>query len=89
MAMVATHLDNHIGWPSIRRQRIVLLALLFSRENKEWVMQEIYKALWGDLSKRGRAVVLVVGMLAVAGLLATAMFLKYDLSWLPGLLGAE
>lgn len=50
-------------------------------------MQEVYRVLWRDLSKKGRAVVLVVLMLAVAGLLAMAMWLKYDLSWVPGLLG--
>lgn len=50
-------------------------------------MQEVYGALWRDLSKKGRAVVLVVLLLAVAGLLAMAMWLRYDLSWVPGLLG--
>ena len=50
-------------------------------------MQEVYKVQWRDLSKKGRAVVLVVLMLAVAGLLAMAMWLRYDLSWVPGLLG--
>jgi hypothetical protein len=52
-------------------------------------MFETFKAGWHDLSKTGRAVVLVVLMLAVAGLLAMAMWLKYDLSWIPGLLGAQ
>ena len=50
-------------------------------------MQEVYRVVWRDLSKKGRAIVLVVLMLAVAGLLAMAMWLKYDLSWVPGLLG--
>lgn len=50
-------------------------------------MQEVYSVLWRDLSKKGRAVMLVVLLLAVAGLLAMAMWLKYDLSWVPGLLG--
>lgn len=46
-------------------------------------------AAWHDLSKSGRAIVLVVLMLAAAGLLAMAMWLNYDLSWVPGVLGAR
>lgn len=50
-------------------------------------MRQTFKAMWHDLDKRGRAVVLVVLLLAAAGLLAMAMWMKYDLSWVPGLLG--
>lgn len=50
-------------------------------------MWAILKAAWTDLGATGRAVVLVVLVLAVAGLLALAMWLGYDLGWLPGLLG--
>lgn len=50
-------------------------------------MWAILKAAWADLNATGRAVVLVVLVLAGAGLLALAMWLRYDLTWLPGLLG--
>lgn len=52
-------------------------------------MWQVIKAAWHDLSKTGRAVIVCVLALAVAGLLALAMWLGYDLSWLPRLLGAE
>jgi hypothetical protein len=52
-------------------------------------MFQIFKAMWHDLSKTGRAVVICVLGLAVAGLLAMAMWLGYDLNWIPGLLGAQ
>lgn len=42
---------------------------------------------WGTLSAKGRAVVLVVLILAATGLLAMAMWLGYRLDWVPGLLG--
>lgn len=42
---------------------------------------------WHDLSSSGRAVVLVVLILAIAGLLAMAMWLGYRMDWLPPLLG--
>ena len=45
------------------------------------------RAAWHDLSKTGRAVVVCVLALAVAGLLAMAMWLGYDLSWLPPIIG--
>lgn len=50
-------------------------------------MWKILKAAWHDLSAPGRATVIIVLVLAVAGLLGLAMWLGYDLSWLPGLLG--
>ena len=50
-------------------------------------MWKILKAAWADLSAPGRATVLIVLVLAGAGLLAFAMSLGYDLSWLPALLG--
>ncbi len=49
-------------------------------------MWQTIRAAWHDLSKTGRAIVVCVLGLAVAGLLAMAMWLGYDLSWLPGLL---
>lgn len=50
-------------------------------------MWAILTAAWHDLSATGRAVILVILILAVAGLLALAMWLGYNLDWLPGLLG--
>ena len=50
-------------------------------------MWTILKAAWSDLSASGRAAVLVVLILAAAGLLGVAMWLGYNLDWLPGLLG--
>lgn len=50
-------------------------------------MLQIMREGWTGLSMTGRAVVLVVLLLAVAGLLALAMWLRYDLSWLPGVVG--
>lgn len=47
------------------------------------------KAAWHDLSKTGRMWVGIVLILAVFGLLAIAMFLGYNLDWVPGLLGAK
>ena len=38
---------------------------------------------WRELSATGKAVVLVVMVLAGAGLLALAMWLRYDLGWFP------
>ena len=52
-------------------------------------MWQTIVAAWHDLSKTGRAVVVCVLGLAICGLLALAMWLGYDLSWLPGLLGAQ
>lgn len=49
-------------------------------------MLQILREAWAGLSAPGRAAVLLVLILAVAGLLALAMWLRYDLSWLPGLL---
>lgn len=49
-------------------------------------MLDILKGAWHDLSATGRAIVLVVLILAVAGLLAMAMWLGYRLDWLPNLL---
>lgn len=50
-------------------------------------MWTILTAAWRDLSATGRATVLVVLILAGAGLLGLAMWLGYNLDWFPGLLG--
>lgn len=50
-------------------------------------MWQILREAWAGLSAPGRATVLIVLGLAVAGLIAMAMWLRYDLSWLPNLLG--
>lgn len=42
--------------------------------------------VWNGLSTRGRAAVLVALIVAIAGLLAYAMHLGLDLTWLPGIL---
>ncbi len=49
-------------------------------------MWTIITAAWHDLSAPGRAAVLGILILAVAGLLALAMWLGYRLDWLPPLL---
>jgi len=49
-------------------------------------MLDILKGAWHDLSATGRAIVLVVLILACAGLLASAMWLGYKLDWIPNLL---
>lgn len=49
-------------------------------------MWAILVAAWKDLSAAGRAAVLIVLILAVAGCLALAMWLGYRLDWLPDLL---
>ena len=49
-------------------------------------MWQILVAAWKDLSAGGRAAVLVVLVLACAGVLALAMWLGYNLDWIPGLL---
>ena len=50
-------------------------------------MLTILRQAWSDLNATGKTVVAVVLLLAVAGLLALAMWLRYDLSWLPGVAG--
>jgi hypothetical protein len=50
------------------------------------MMFAVMKNAWEDLSKTGRMWVLIVLFLAVAGLLAVAMFLGYSMDWIPGLL---
>lgn len=50
-------------------------------------MLTILREAWSGLSATGRAVVLIVLGLAAAGLIALAMWLRYDMSWLPPLLG--
>ena len=50
-------------------------------------MWAILMAAWRDLNATGKTVVAVVILLAVAGLIGMAMWLRYDLSWLPGVLG--
>lgn len=52
-------------------------------------MWAVITGAWHDLSKAGRMWILIVLALAVAGLLAIAMWLGYDLSWIPRLLGAS
>ncbi len=49
-------------------------------------MWQIMIAAWKDLGGTGKMVVAVVILLAVAGLIGMAMWLRYDLSWLPGIL---
>jgi len=49
-------------------------------------MYATLKAMWHDLSATGRMVVLVVLLLAIAGVLGVAMWLGYNLDWIPGLL---
>lgn len=44
-------------------------------------MMTIFRDAWSSLDKKGRAVVSIVVILAIAGLLALAMWLRYDLSW--------
>ena len=50
-------------------------------------MLQILREVWSGLSAPGRAAVLIVLGLAVAGLIAMAMWLRYDLSWLPPIIG--
>lgn len=50
-------------------------------------MWQILREAWAGLSATGRATVLIVLGLAVAGLIALAMWLRYDLSWLPPIIG--
>lgn len=50
-------------------------------------MWQIIREAWAGLAAPGRAAVLIVLALAVTGLIALAMWLRYDLSWLPDLLG--
>lgn len=52
-------------------------------------MWEVIKAAWNDLTPVGRMWVVIVLALAVTGLLAMAMWLGYDLTWIPRLLGAQ
>lgn len=49
-------------------------------------MFAILKAAWVELSGTGKSVVAVVLILAIAGLLAMAMWLNYNLDWVPGIL---
>lgn len=49
-------------------------------------MWQILIAAWKDLSATGKTIVAVVILLAGAGLLGLAMWLGYNLDWLPGLL---
>jgi hypothetical protein len=45
-----------------------------------------FKAMWAELSGKGKSVVAVVIILAIAGLLAMAMWLGYNLDWLPNII---
>ncbi len=49
-------------------------------------MLAILIAAWRDLSATGKTVVAMVILLAGAGLLGLAMWLGYNLDWLPSLL---
>jgi hypothetical protein len=51
-------------------------------------MSPVIRGAWADLSQVGRMWVVIVLALALTGLLALAMWLRYDLSWIPRLLGA-
>ena len=51
-------------------------------------MWTVIKGAWGDLTPVGRMWVGIVLLLAGAGLLAMAMWMGYDLDWIPRLLGA-
>lgn len=46
-----------------------------------------FREMWAGLSATGKTAVLVVLILAITGLLAMAMWLGYQLDWLPDLLG--
>lgn len=50
-------------------------------------MWTILKSAWRDLGPTGKMVVAVVILLALTGLLGLAMWLRYDLTWLPGVFG--
>lgn len=52
-------------------------------------MWAVIRDAWGSLTPVGRMWVIIVLALAVAGLLALAMWFRYDLSWIPQLLGAR
>lgn len=67
--------------------RSILVALLFCSGGG--VMWDVIKGAWHDLSKVGRMWVIITLGLAVAGLLALAMVLGYNLDWIPTLLGAR
>ena len=50
-------------------------------------MWQIIREAWAGLAAPGRASVLIVLALAATGLIALAMWLRYDLSWLPPIIG--
>lgn len=47
------------------------------------MMLQAFREMWTGLSAMGKAAVLIVLILAFAGLLALAMWLRYDLAWFP------
>ena len=51
-------------------------------------MLAILTQAWKDLPATGKTIVAVVLLLAVAGLLGLAMWLGYNLDWLPSIFGA-
>jgi hypothetical protein len=50
-------------------------------------MMKYIVGAWKDLSKRGRAVVVVALLILMAWILSYTMFLDYDWSWLKGFMG--
>ena len=46
-----------------------------------------FREMWAGLNATGKTAVLVVLILAITGLLAMAMWLGYQLDWLPGIIG--
>lgn len=47
---------------------------------------ELVKGAWAGLDTTGRTVVLITLFVVAGILLSVAMYLRYDLSWLPALL---
>ena len=50
-------------------------------------MLTAFREMWAELGASGKTVVLVVLILAITGLLVMAMWLGYQLDWLPGIIG--
>lgn len=56
------------------------------KDNSMW---QAIKDGWHDLSPTGRTIIVTVFIVAAAVLLWFAMFWRYDLTWLPKLLGGQ